>query len=444
MKYAVLLVVLAAKVAFCQTPPIQPQTPDIKVPPPLTLPGPTIEAGKQPLDIQEAIAIALKNQPDIAIAQGNLVSAQGRKAQAQSGLYPQFDANASAISQTQLRGETVGTSPSRFSASINIDQLLFDFGRTRDSVRQQSALQRAFEFVLARTRHTVVLDVKSAFYDLLQNHEFVAISEANVANRQKQLDLAQARLDSGLGPPADVVRAKTNLADGVISLESARATELNSRVTLAQQLGIDPRTPITPADSTETPMDKEDDIEALVKTAMENRPDIRESEARVSAAEYSISSASKGNLPRISATASLGARGSTDPFASETGSVGISVSWSFFDSGLTAGRVKEARGQEQVARAQLVQVTQQAVTEVSQAYVDLKAALQRVETARAQVANALELLRISEGRYQGGIGQFLEVTDAQNSIVSAQRNLSQAQKDVARARARLRTAIGTP
>jgi outer membrane protein TolC len=72
----------------------------------------------------------------------------------------------------------------------------------------------------------------------------------------------------------------------------------------------------------------------------------------------------------------------------------------------------------------------------------LQAALQRLSLADVEVANAQELLRISEGRYEGGLGLFLDITNAENSFVSAKRNLSQADADVQRARARLAASIG--
>jgi outer membrane protein len=436
------LVVCGACMAIGQTQPLQPQTPDVKLPPKLTLPGPKeITIGQQPLTPDEAVAIALKNQPLVGIARANVLSASGRTQQATADLLPNFTASGSYGQSTTFRGSSTGT-PNRFTSAVNVDQLLFDFGRTRDTVRQQEALQRASMHNLTRTQQTVALDVRQAFYTLAQNIANVSINEANVANRQRQLDEAQARLNSGLGAPADVVQAKTNMADAAITLSSARDTALNSQVELAQLLGIDPRTPITPADVSESALAIEADLQRLVESALNNRPDIKAAQEQVTAGKYAISFARKGNLPRITATAGVASRGVTDPLATETGTFSINVTWNFADSGFTAGAVKAARGSEEVAEQNLIQATQQALADVSQAYLDLQSSLQRVDLAEVGVANALELLRISEGRYTGGLGQFLDITNAQSSLVSAQRNQVQAKQDVSRARARLRTAIG--
>jgi len=425
------------------TPPPKLNTPDVKIPPPLTLPGVAqTDVGLQPLTIEEAVQIALRKQPQVNIAKANVLSAQGRVQQAVSGLLPQFSANAGYQRETAIRGSS-GTAQDPFSASLSVQQLLFDFGRTRDQVRQQDALEQSSKWTLTRTQQNAAMQVRSAYFDLVQARANVRLSEEDVQTRQKELDQANGRMNSGLGAPSDVLQAKTGLADAVVSLSSARNTELNSQVALAQLMGINPRTPISPATGVkEDPVPNEGDIEKLVGAAMSDRPDIKSAKQQVSAAGFAVSVARKGILPRIDAVGGLVGRGNTDPFRSETATYGVAVTWQFGDGGLTAGKVKEARGSEEVARQTLIDVTNQAISDVSQAFVDLQAALQRFDTARVGVENARELVRVMEGRYMGGIGQFLDVTSAENSLNGAQHSLSQARADVNRARVRLKAAIG--
>jgi outer membrane protein len=443
LRGAFLIVLAAATLAQAQTPPIKPQTPDVKVPPPVELAGPPVadpDASGRAITASEAVAIALRRQPSVTIAGADVRAAQGRVRQSESGLLPQFGVGAGVTEQGRIRGGSSGAT-NRFNTNLTVDQLLFDFERTRDTVRQQSALLRATRRAFAGTEQQVALQVKTAFYNYAENIRLLKVSEDNLANRQRQLDLANARLNEGVGAPGDVVRAKTNMADSVISLTTARNAVTRSRVTLAELMGIDPRTPINPAPAEEP--DVAGEVNALVETALRQRPDLLEAQERVTAARFAVSVARKTNVPRIDLSGVLNARGVNDPGETQVGTVGINVRWTFGDGGLTAGRTQEARAEEEAARAFLLQVSQQVVSDVSIAYVDLRSAEQRVETAEVQVANARELLRISEGRYGGGIGTFLEVTDAQASLVSAERNLANAQADVQRARAALNRAVGT-
>lgn len=442
MKGPLLLALVGlASLGWAQTPPIQPKTPDVKIPPALVLPPPLdVTLGKAPLTADEAVAIALAHQPEIGIARAGVVGAQARVEQAQSDLLPQFGASAGWSRSQSIRAGSTGPASS---AGVTVTQLLFDFGQTRAQVRQQQALLRATEFSLTRTEQTVALGVRTAFYNFSQSLTLVTISEGNLTNRRRQLDEAQARLDSSLGAPSDVVQAKTNLADAVISLTDAQGAALAARIALAQRLGIDPRTPLTPAESSEPALKDETSLEALVRVAMAQRPDVKAAEARIVAARHGVGAAQKGNLPRVTVSAGVNARGERDPLATQNGALAVNLTWNFADSGFTAGRVKEAKSSEEAARLDLVSTSQQVVAEVGQAFVDLQSAQARAQVAETEVANAEEFLRMAEGRFTGGIGTFLEAVNAQSSLFGAQRNLIQARQDVQRARAALRAAIGS-
>jgi adhesin transport system outer membrane protein len=441
--------VVAAATVLGQTPPVKPQTPDIVVPPPVVMPVPPTEAGAKPLTVDEAVALAQRYQQSIAIARANVEAASGRTQASEAPLHPQFGANAGVTRTENFRGQSSGgtgggSSPNTFTAGLTLSQLLFDFGRTRNAVRQQRALEEANRFALSTEQQSVALDTRVAFFNFAQNLALVTSSEQNLANRQRQYNQAEARLNSGLGAPSDYVRAKAGLADAVLSLESARNAADNARITLAQQLGIDPRTPITPDTNSlavvAAPAVTE--INRLIEKALKERPEMREAQQRLIAAGLGVAVARLTNAPSVSLNGGLNNRGSNDPFANQSGSIGVSLSWNFGDGGLAAGRTREAKANEDAARANLQLIGQQVVADVTLAYSDLSGARQRVATATAQVANAEELLRISEGRYTGGIGTFLEVTDAQSTLYSAQRNLLQAQSDLQRANARLQRAIG--
>lgn len=428
-----------------QTPAIHPQTPEIKVPPAVTIQGPPPPenlVGGQPLGVAEAIRLALRYQTDLTIAKGNVQVAAGQAKAAAAALGPQLTLTAGAADQEVFRGTAqVGTNS--FTGGVNASQLLFDFGKTRTQVRQLQALEGASRLTLDATAQDIAYQTAVAFFNLSQSLENVSISEENLANRQRQLDEARARVGVGLGSPGDEVRAKTSLADSVSDLEAARTSALTAQIQLNLQMGIDPRTPVIPAKDPKVALaNSETDLEKLVQTAIRQRPEIRAAEQRVLAASLGVSAARLTSAPRLTLVAGVNGRGANDPLESQTGSIGLNLTWLFGDSGLTAGNTMAAQGNEQIARANLIDLSRTVVSEVTQATVDLATANQRLETAEAQVANARELVRISEGRYSGGLGTFLEVSDAQSSLYSAQRNLTQAQADVRRATASLNHALG--
>ncbi len=462
-----LLCIALGTLGLAQTPPIRPNTPDITTPPPLKLPPPpNPEAiGAAPLSADEAVAVALRLQPNVIIARSAIEAAAGRTRQAQSGLLPQFGLNAGITNSGQITGSRSGGSSTgttggstggstgggggtvsagfgiRTNAAVSVSQLLFDFGRTRDQVREDAALQRAATHEYTATQEDTALAVRQAYYNYGEALAQVTVSESNLANRQAQLDLANARLGAGVGAPGDVVQAKTALAAAVDALVTARAAAELDRVSLAQAIGIDPRTPLTLTAATEPEVNTADP-NGLVKSALSQRPAVLAARERVNAAQYGVSAASKTNYPSLSLSGSLSARGSNNPLDSESTSVGVTLSWPFGDGGLGAGRVQEARAGLVTAQAQLTQATQQVVAEVAQSYLNLVSADQRLVAAQQGLANAVEYLRIAEGRYRGGIGAFLDVTTAQAALFSAQQTLARSTADVQRSRAALRHAIG--
>lgn len=436
--FALLLVIGSSALGIAQTPPVKPDTPDVQVPPVIEVSNP--EKAGSPLGVAEAVAVALREQPTVTIAQASLKGAQARTSQAKAGLLPGVTLSASGNQNDLFRGSSSSSNYFRSTGAVTLSQLVFDFGKTRDLVRQQGALEKAATLVLTRTQLDTALAVKTAFYSYVAAIDSVRVAEGNLATRQSQYALAEAKLNTGSGQPADYVQAKTAVADAVLSLTAARQQSNLARIALAVQMGIDPRTPINPAESSEAPP-ASDDLATLVDSALANRPEMAEYRARLAAAGYAVSNARKASLPGVSLAGSVTGTGS-DFFENQYGSVGLTLSWPIFDSGLVAGKVKEARSNLEQVQAQMKQTSQQVITDVSQAYLAVKTAEQNLEVAKVQVANAREYVRITSGRYQGGVGAFLDMVTAQSSEFSAEKNVVQATGDVQRARAQLARALG--
>ena len=431
-----------------QTPPVQPKIQETPLPPDVTLPSPPAlpaDVPNRPLTADEAAVIALHHQPNVTIAQAGVYAAQGRHEQAKSGLLPTLD-GAVSYTNVALSPEGVvpgGSATTGFQITANVRQLVFDFNHTRDIVNQARALERSSGANLTRVQSDTVLLVKQAFYFYAQNSRLVAVNEANVQNAQSHLALAQARLNAGLGLPADVVRAQTAVADAIFNLTIARNASSVARVSLAELMGIDPRTPVELADANEAVI-ATDDLNALNADALKRRPEVIQASLNVTAAKYAVGAAKTTDAPSLSANAGMLQRGKEFPPGNNTITYGVVVQWTPFDAGFTAGRVEEARANLMIAQAQLDSTKLAVTSDVSQAYLNLKTAEQGTTTAEAEVANATEAVRLTEGRYRAGLGTFLDVLDAQTALVTANTNRVNAQSAVNQARAALAYAIGEP
>ena len=537
-----------------QTPPIAPHTQDTPVPPAIVVPlppTPTPDIPNRPITADEAARIALRLQPNVAIARANIAAQQGRTQQVRSGLLPQVSllgsythietlstergggtatpvstggttgttgstggtttgttgtgttggsssgtgststggvgttggstsGNGSGTGSTTTgssgtgstgssstgSGSSTGTSTgtttgtggattvTQLGASsvasgeglvgqATLRQLIYDFNHTRDLVRQSEALERVALQNLTRVQYDLVLQVKQGYYQLVQYAQLVRVNEENVANRQEQLNLANARLFSGLGLPQDVVTAQTAKAEAVQQLNIARALEGIARQNLALLIGIDSRTPIQTADSGEPPI-ATDDVNALIQSALQRRPEVIQAQEQIRASRYGVNAAKTTNAPVVSGNLNLTSRGTDFPPGNDSFSIGAAIQFSPFDGGLTQGKVKEARANLDASNAALVAAQLAVQTDVTQAYLNLRSAEQRVAATLSEVANAEEGVRIATGRYRSGLGQFLDIINAQAFLLSARTNLVTTQALVEQNRAALNRAIGAP
>lgn len=430
------------------TPPIMPKIEETPLPPPIELGTPESiqsDVPMKPISADEAASIALTHQPTIEIARSIVKAAQGREQQARAGLIPTIGISSS---YNSVNGGSGGASigsvsgSSGYQASASIRQLLFDFDRTRNLSRQASAQRRSTNASLSSAESDLVLRVKQAFYTYSQNQRLVAVNEANLKNRQDHLALAKARLNAGVGLPVDVVRAETSVSEAVLNLNLAYANASASKVALVQLMGIDPRTPITIADAGE-PEIAADDMNALVETALKQRPEMEQSRAGINAAQYGLSAARTNNSPALVGSLSYGGRGATLPLDNST-TLGVSIQFNLFDGGVTAGKIKEAQANLQGAQSQLTSVQYAVISDVTQAYLNLKSAEQRVATADSEVKNAEEALRLAQGRYNSGLGTFLDVLDAQTALLTANTNRVNTQSAVNQTRSAMERALGQP
>ncbi|HWD41673.1 MAG TPA: TolC family protein, partial [Fimbriimonas sp.] len=230
------------------TPPIQPKITPVPTPPVITLPPPPGQPVAGPMiTAEDAAQVGLKHQPQIAIARAAIRAAHGNVLIAEQSLLPNGTVGGGFTNEYALPifGGTRGTSllSSGFSANVSVSQLIFDFGRTLDAVHQAEAQERAATFGLTTTESDTVYQVKQSFYNYAQAIQSIHVAEANLKDRQDNLALAQAQLNAGLGAPADVVTAQTNVAAATVQLTTARNTAALDEITLAMNMGIDPRTP---------------------------------------------------------------------------------------------------------------------------------------------------------------------------------------------------------
>lgn len=433
-----------------------PHVQDLKVPERVSLPKSQEKMPDEPdrpLSADEAARIALRKQPSLGVSLANAFAARGRTNQVRSGLFPQVSAGLGYDELESLSGN--GVSPTqapfnfalptvspidRYIGGVALKQLVYDFDQTRNLVRQSQALERVAESGLNAAQLQVVHSVKAAFYNYAYAEQLVKVNEQNVDNRQRQYDLAEERLTAGVGLPSDVVTALTSKSQGILALNIARDNAEQARISLLIEMGIDPMTPIV-LDDSKPKVSTVGDPRQLVKIALKKRPEVRAAENNVLASKFGLSAARSVNSPSVYLGMAAGTRGQDFPLDDSTFSFQLGIAIPIYDGGLRAGAVQTSQGQLTAAQAQLQSTLLSVQNDVASAYLSYKSAEQRVTIAENEVLNAREGVRIAEGRYRSGLGQFQDITTAQALLLGAltDQTLARNAEDVAENQVRFST-----
>ncbi|HEY3783065.1 MAG TPA: TolC family protein [Fimbriimonadaceae bacterium] len=434
-----------------------PRVQDPSIPPVVKLPGEDA-APKSPLvnlTADDAARVALKLNPSLGTGVGAIQQARGIATQQQSVLGPQVTIGTgydkiqglanypSGPLQGPYLAPLVGVSEvEAFNAAIQYRQLIYDFNHTLNEVRQDKILAKAAESNLTVQQQNLVVAVKAAFYTYANTERLVGVNMENEANRERQLDLANARFKVGIGLPIDVVNAESSKVQAIVALNSARQSAEQARVNLLNQIGVNPLTPILVGESiTEAPLSMKEP-KALLERAVRSRPEVMAARLNVSAYSYGVQAARTLNLPSIYVSGAAGIEGQNFPPRESIGALSIGIQWPIEDSGQRSGAIEEANGQLTVAKANLESTLLNVQNDVANAYLALHTSEQNVILAGQEVANAQEGVRIAEGRYTAGLGPFQDVLTAQGLFVGALTDQTNAQNSVDQARVQLKHAIG--
>jgi outer membrane protein TolC len=415
-------------------------------PAPTTTPR-TAPAPGQVLSLQEAIDLALRQQPTLRSAQDGVNASVARVPQALSSYYPRLDWITS-VGRSQVFSSSSNTTlqSNAFNSALQARQLLYDFGKTGALVDEARANVRQAQGQFEQTRETVVFNVRQTYYQLLQARRLVAVADAQVARADLNLRSAQGFYDVGTRPKSDVTRAEVDVANAQVSLIRARNLVRLSEVNLANALGLEAATAIQIQDNLNfepVPLD----ATALRAEAVSNRPELAQGKARIDAARAQLNGARAGYLPDLVATGSVGGF-TTDPaanlFGQDTWAVAGTLTWNLFAGFFNLNRVRETEANLDAAQANYDSLELQVGLDVEQAAIAVVEAAERIGATGKAVESARENLRLAQGRYDAGVGTILDLTTAQLDLTNAEADQVRALTDHKLALAALDKAVGRP
>jgi len=377
--------------------------------------------------LQHVIAQSLASNQDVRLALANIAAARGLYRVQRSALLPTVTAGGDAAIR-YTPGSSGKDLTTDYTADVGASAFEIDlFGRVRSLSNAALNIYFATESAARATRLTLVADVADAWFTLAADRSLLAIAQDTVVSARKSERLTKLRLDGGIAPRTDLRQAQTVRATAESDLANLGAIVEQDRNALDLLAGS------TVADADLPPSIETVEATALAPSAgldssiLLRRPDVVEAEYRLRSANAQIGAARAAFFPRISLTGLAGlASGSlTGLFSSGAFSAAItpSVSLPIF-GGTNRGNLDYARAQREGALATYQKTLQSAFRDVANALARRATIEQQVAAQRTLEAAARDTANLTDARYRGGVASFLESLDAQRSLYTARRSLT--------------------
>jgi multidrug efflux system outer membrane protein len=409
------------------------------------------EVFKDP-ELQKLIKTAASQNYDLRAAVVRINAARANVGLARSEQFPQFEVSSDLVStRTSRNGPLINSSQasrSRSFGSVFLNLLNFEldiWGRLREQTKAARAELRASEADRKAAMTTVVSDVATGYFSLLELDSELDIAKRTLAGREESLRLIRARQDHGLATVLEVRQAEQLVYQASQRIPDTERLIEQTENQISLLLGNNPGT-IRRGRS----LAQQEQLPAipsgLPSSLLERRPDIQAAEESLTAQRALVSAARKAYFPRISLTGLLG-------FQSNQVSnlfTGPSGAWSFvpqitqpiFTGGRLKSNVRSAKAQQELSIVQYQATIQNAFREVSDALIGY----QKVKEIRAQQEQLVTTLRdraqLAYLRYNGGVDTLLSALDADRDLFDAELDLTQTKRDELLSLVQLYKALG--
>lgn len=415
------------------------------------------------LTLDAALETARANNPTLRNAAAQADAADARRDAARAPLLPVINGTAAYLrTNTAVRtsqntgvvpggGATGGATPvaasddffNLFQVGLTGSIVLYDFNGSIDRFRSSKESVRSFAERQRAAELSVEFGVRQAFFQARAQQAMIRVAREALANNQRHLDQVQAFVEVGSRPEIDVRQVRTEVANAKVGLVQAENAARIAKVTLQRAMGVEDDYDFEVADERLSAVpDENATLEVLLKEAVEKRPDMRALGRDLRASKLTASAASGRFGPTISGLGQLNKQwiGSQEQRMSLFG--GVQANWQLLRSGATFAERHEAKANARAVEANIGELRQTVRLQVEQARLGVHAAIAVLEAAAEATENARARLTLAEGRYEAGVGNVIELGDAQVAFTQAEAQSVSAEYSLSVARAQLLSALG--
>jgi len=413
----------------------------------------------RPISLQEAIAIALKNNHTLRQAFEDMGIAGDDRAIARSIFLPAITAGY-AYDRSNRQPAMVDPGnplmPPMYAgekefrrAEIKVMMTIWDFGRSLGIYNQANLGRDIANLVYRRTRQQVIFQVVNAYFNVLRAQRGKVIAQESLNQAREHLKTAESFERYGVVDRNDVLRARVQVAEVRQMLIKAKNAMELATSSLNSFLGVNVNFPTTVIEDTRI-IPFSFSLKACLQLAIEHRSEFKVVQKAIGIEEEAIRATRAGHLPRIYVAGGYNWNDDDyQKFADSSGSLHddnisgeIGIQIDLFSGGRTMAEVRKAKKKLTRAQEKAKEVCDGISLQVKAAFLAIQEAKDRIGVAREAVAQAEENLRLINNKYRENVVISTDVVDAETLLTRNKQNYYNALYDYIVAIAQLENAVG--
>src|ERR1017187_8902236 len=377
------------------------------------------------LTLAEAQRLAIQNNPSFTAAKYNAAAAYQVAPQYRAAYEPNLSGaftsvgadNGSRLAAGGLNNPIVY---SRVGSGLMVGQMITDFGRTSNLIGMAKLQAAAQDQVTETTRAQILLNTSRAYFAVLRTQAVLKVAVQTVAARQTVTDQVTALAENKLKSSLDVSFANVNLADAKLLLVQAQSDLKAAEADLATAMGL-PNESGFVLEEEPMPPPMPDQVDGLIRDAMQNRPELKGLRLQHSAAERFTKAEHALYYPSVGVIGTAGfvpTGYATIP--GRYGAVGMNVSIPIFSGGLFKARQTQAELKAKAATENVNDLQNRVIRDVRVAWLSATTAYDRMALTQQLLEQATIALDLAQTRFDYGLGNIVELSMAQLNVPSAQ------------------------
>jgi outer membrane protein len=387
--------------------------------------------------LAELVDIAEHNNPHTRVVWERAKQTADQLGIARSAYYPVLTGIATFANQRQIEPFPEPIAPRGYiiaeatvvQPEVALQYLVFDFGKREANVGAAKAMALAAGANFIQANQEVAFQVTRDYYKLVTAQERLQAAQETLKTAQTTQDAAEDRLQNGRATLPDVLNAKAETSQAVFDLETADGDEKLARVTLAEELGVDPSPNIVIDAQHNAPLPESLtlSIDELINRAMADRPDLMAQVAEIRAADHEVRSAKAEYRPKIVLSGSAAQQaiwpsvdyGQVGAANEPVWSASLGVEWRIFDGGDRKNRLAVAESKKREAQDELTEKHDQAQREVWTGFIAFRTAQRQEQAAVALLDSASTSYSASLDAYKYGVKNLVDVVTAEKQLALA-------------------------